>query len=141
MCFEDDRRYGEISGVAEAEGDSFDAHLIGTYARASVEHDFGRTTAFSDDFDRFPRYPSDARAQRFHHRFFGGESASQLRRPVSGVSPFARSEDFVEESDRIAVAHTSDPVDLYKVDTGVYHDSGTRMTWFNRMIDAKWRLK
>lgn len=112
----------EIPRVTKTKGDAFDAHPFGTFASVAMECDFGRTAATARHFDRFPRDASDAGSERFHHRFFGGESARQLRCPVPRVTLFSGRIDFVEKPDRVPVAHRSDTVDFDEVDTRVYHD-------------------
>ena len=91
-----------------------------------MKRDLWRAAAFARDLDRLPRYASDAGAQSFHDGFFGGEAARKLRCAVAGVSLLALGEDFVEESDWVAIADSGDAGDLYEVNAGVYHDSGTR---------------
>ena len=110
-----------VGGVGDAEGDVFDAEVIGDFTGFAVEFYGGSAAALADDFDVDPAHAAaPAGAERFHRGFFRGEAAREpliLILEAFAVFSFGRRVEPAEKCFAVALDGGFDAADFGDVDS------------------------
>src|SRR5579875_826815 len=94
----DNKGYGELVGVRDADREPGDAHLLGARCRLAIEIDGGPAAAVGQDFDVAPAQPPDAGPQGLAHGLLGGEAACQTLGAPAAIGLLSGRINAVEEA-------------------------------------------